>query len=47
MALECDRLYDLVYVIDPTNTNWSVKYNPLELMPWETPQAKASQKAMQ
>lgn len=46
LALECRQLYELVYIIDPTNEVWSIKYNPLELMPWETPTAKANQLAM-
>ena len=41
MAQDHPTLYDLVHIVDPTNPEWSVKYNPLELMPWESPLAKA------
>ena len=41
MAQDYPALYDFVHIVDPTNPKWSVKYNPLELMPWETADAKA------
>ena len=46
LALIYPALYDLVYIIDPTNKDWSIKYDLCELQPWETPEAKSSQLAL-
>jgi hypothetical protein len=41
LAARFSELYKLVILIDPTNPNWSVRYNPLELRPGEVPELKA------
>jgi hypothetical protein len=48
LALEYPEIYDLVYIIDPTNEAWSVKYNLLErrrLRPGESIEARADEVA--
>src|SRR5579859_6408252 len=41
MARYFPELENLVVIIDPTNPNWTVRYNPLELLPGEIAERKA------
>ena len=45
MALVFPKLEKLVYLIDPTNPDWSVRYNPLELKKGESPEKLADRLA--
>ena len=41
VALRLPELSRILYLLDPTLPNWTIKYNPLELRPGELPERKA------
>lgn len=42
MALDCPEIHDWYIPIDPTNPNWTVRYNPFELSGGQLPEELAS-----